>query len=151
MLSFPFFVLVFWLLVWYMLIVWRGGRLCIGGAGGYADVGDWELVFACKVVLSWAEVGVVFTCFTEIDEFMSLSQVKEGEKKENEKRKSNPNSTLNLGATTKSIQNSNTSSIPQKQKQKHTLSAPSSFRYPYPSLRKDTPQHWWRIYGKLNH
>lgn len=86
MLSLPFFVLAFWLLVKYMLIVRRGGRLCIGGAGGYVDVGDWELVFACEVVLSWAEIGVVFTCYIEIDEFMSLSQAKEKKKKKKKKK-----------------------------------------------------------------
>ena len=34
------------------------GRLCIGSYWGDVDAWDWELVFACEGVLSWAEVGV---------------------------------------------------------------------------------------------
>ena len=46
-LFFFFFPSVCFLLVRCVLIVWCGGRLCIGGAGGYVGVGDWELVFVC--------------------------------------------------------------------------------------------------------
>lgn len=46
---------------WLGWVVLTDSRLCFGCVGGYVDIRDWELVCSCEVVLSWSEVGVVYT------------------------------------------------------------------------------------------
>ena len=47
-------------LAWVVWVVLTDSRLCLSCVGGYVDIGDWELVCSCQVVLSWPEVGVVY-------------------------------------------------------------------------------------------